>query len=948
MRAFSILLLSTAALPAQAQDVAPVAPQANAPAAAAAQAEEPQGEAEEDVGEDIVVTGSRGQRGAVIGDIKPEQQLSQADIRSYGVGSVTELLTELAPQTRSGRGAGGGPVVLLNGRRISGFQEIRNLPTEAIQRVDILPEEVALKYGYRADQRVVNFVLRRRFRAATVELENRFATEGGRHAPEAELDLLRIRDNGRINLHLEYNRADALSEAERDIVQGRTNAALGGNVSPTERGAIDPAFGGLDELGVPAVAATRAPLLSEFGAEPNLTDQSAFRTLLPKERSFSANGTYATSVFGNVSASLNATLDHSRTEALRGLAAVNLDLPVGSPFSPFAVPVTVTRAVDTIDPLVQRVESTTAHLGATLNGDAGRWRWSLTGTLDRNENDTLTQTGLDATALQAQLDALDPAANPYAPLGLGRSPDNTGRATSTTAGFDALASGPLFALPAGDANTSLKIGASTSDFASRTVRNGVTSAAQIGRDVANAQLNLDLPIASRAADVLAGIGNFSLNGNLAVDQLSDFGTLWTIGYGANWSPIDGIRLLASVTDQDEAPSPGQLGNPSVLTPGVRVFDYVRGTTATVTTVSGGNPALIADNRHAVKVGLDVKPWSARDISFRADFTRQSTDDPIATFPSATAAIEAAFPDRFERDTAGNLLRIDTRPINFARSERSQIRYGVNLSFRLTSDLQKRIQAYRDGSGPDPFAGMRPPGGGRREGDRREGGRESGERPADRTRPDGSAANGGTANAAPPTAAPAGPGGGPGGPGGPGGGAGGRGFGRFGGGGGQQAGGRVQFALYHTWHLTERVTVADGGPVLDLLNGDAIGSSGGQARHELEGQAGYTNNGLGARLSVNFESATRVNGGTAGAPETLDFGSLATANLRIFADLGGRIDWVRAHPWLRGTRVTLQLDNALNTRRRVTDETGEVPIGYQPGYLDPIGRTVRVSLRKLFF
>lgn len=930
MRAFSLLLLSTVAMPAAAQDVPAAAPGAGAPAADPAAPEPADGE--EETGDEIVVTGSRGQRGAVVGDIKPEQQLSPADIRSYGVSSITELLTELAPQTRSGRGAGGGPVVLLNGRRISGFQEIRDLPTEAIQRVDILPEEVALKYGYRADQRVVNFVLRRRFRAVTVELDDRFATEGGRNAPEAELDLLRIRDNGRINLHLEYNQASALTEAERDIVQGRANAALGGNLSRTDRGALDPAFGDATELAVPAIAASRAPLLAEFGTDPNVTDQSAVRTLLPKQRTFSANGTYATTVFGNVSASLNATLDHSRTEALRGLASVDLDLPVGSPFSPFAVPVTVTRAFDTIDPLVQRVESTTAHLGGTLNGDSGRWRWSLTGTLDRDENETETQTGLDATALQAQLTALDPAANPYTPLSLGRSPDNSGRATSTTAGIDALASGPLFALPAGDVNTSLKIGASTSDFASRSVRNGVASAAEIGRDVANAQLNLDLPITSRAADVLAGFGNFSLNGNVAIDRLSDFGSLWTIGYGANWSPIDGIRLLASVTDQDEAPSPGQLGNPAVLTPGVRVFDYVRGTTATVTTVTGGNPALVADNRHAVKLGLDVRPWSARDISFRTDFTRQSTDDPIATFPSATAAIEAAFPDRFQRDAAGNLLRIDTRPINFARSERSQIRYGVNLSFRLTSDLQKRIQAFRDGTGPNPFAGLRPPGGGRA----------GGEAPArDRTRPDGSAANGGTPPAAAQGASPPGAGG-------PGGG----GFGgRFGGGrfgGGQQAGGRLQFALYHTWHLTERVTVADGGPVLDLLNGDAIGSSGGQARHELEGQAGYVNNGLGARLSVNFESATRVDGGTAGAPETLNFGSLATANLRLFADLGGRIDWVRAHPWLRGARVTVQLDNVFNTRRRVTDETGTVPVGYQPGYLDPIGRTVRVSVRKLFF
>ena len=52
--------------------------------------------------------------------------------------------------------------------------------------------------------------------------------------------------------------------------------------------------------------------------------------------------------------------------------------------------------------------------------------------------------------------------------------------------------------------------------------------------------------------------------------------------------------------------------------------------------------------------------------------------------------------------------------------------------------------------------------------------------------------------------------------------------------------------------------------------------------------------------------------------------------------------------MRGARVSLQLDNLFNTRQRVTDQAGEVPIGFQPGYLDPIGRTVRLSLRKLFY
>src|SRR3546814_12843179 len=101
-----------------------------------------------DPGDAIVVEASRRLPGAVIGDIPPDQQLGPADIRAYGVSSIDDLLTELGPQTQSA--SGGRPIVLLNGRRIADFRELRDLPTAAILRVAILPAEVALKYGHSA------------------------------------------------------------------------------------------------------------------------------------------------------------------------------------------------------------------------------------------------------------------------------------------------------------------------------------------------------------------------------------------------------------------------------------------------------------------------------------------------------------------------------------------------------------------------------------------------------------------------------------------------------------------------------------------------------------------------------------------------------------------------------------------------------------------------------
>ncbi len=904
------------------------------PAAAVAQQREPAprpsaqpaAPEEGEEGPDIVVRGSRNQPGAVVGDIPPDQQLGPADIRSYGVSSVSDLLTELAPQTRSGRG--GAPAVLLNGRRISGFSEIRDIPTEAILRVDILPEEVALKYGFKADQRVVNIVLRPRFRAITGEIEGRVASEGGRSTPQGEFDVLRISRQGRINLHLEYQESSALTEAERDIALAPSLFAAPGNIVGASGGEIDPVLSAragmvVTTVGVPASAATATPTLTEFVAtagRPNVTDPRPFRTLLPAARSFSANGVYATTILRDVGATFNLRLESTDSRQLQGLPTAALTIPAGNPFSPFSRGVTLDRTVDGVPGLRQFNGTVAGHFGATFNGTVKSWQWSLVGSYDRSDNETLTDTGFDATGLQARLNANDPTANPFASIGYAQVKAlqaNRAVSRSSVGVVDALANGSPFALPAGPVAVSLHLGGQSIGFDSDTSRAGIVQSARLSRSIVNGQLNLDVPITSRSRDFLGAVGNLSANFNLAYDDFSDFGTLRTLGYGLNWSPVEPVRIIASVTEQDGAPTPQQLGNPVVTTLNVRVFDYTRGQNATVTTLSGGNAGLIGNFRLVKRLGLTLKPFDKKDLTFTASYVDTRVDNPIANFPSATAAIEAAFPGRFTRDTTGQLQRIDARHINFAQTQSSELRYGINFSVPLKSKIQKQIEAFRAGTGPNPFEGLRPPGGGRPGGGG--GGGPGGDRGA----------------------------GGGGGGGRPGGGFGGGGFdgggGRFGGGGG--AGGRLQFAAYHTWHLTERVLVSPTGPRLDLLNGDTITATGGQPRHELEGQAGYNNNGLGARLSANWRSGTRVNGA---AGQSLDFGGLATLNLRLFADLGQRLDFVKTHRWARGMRIVLSVDNILDSKQRVTDATGATPVAYQPDYLDPLGRSVRISIRKLLF
>ena len=69
--------------------------------------------------------------------------------------------------------------------------------------------------------------------------------------------------------------------------------------------------------------------------------------------------------------------------------------------------------------------------------------------------------------------------------------------------------------------------------------------------------------------------------------------------------------------------------------------------------------------------------------------------------------------------------------------------------------------------------------------------------------------------------------------------------------------------------------------------------------------------------------------------------------QIEAAIAIRRDLVAKQPWLRGTSLRFEVNNIFNAHPRVRDASGNVPLNYQPDLLDPLGRTVMISFRKLF-
>lgn len=812
-------------------------------AAPNAVAQAPTQSAVEDEGDsgEIVVTASR-IAGVIDAPQQPVLTLDPEAIASYGASSLSDLIAALGPQTGSGRGRGGGhPVILFNGQRISNFREMRNIPPEAIRRMEVLPEEVALRFGFPPDQRVINFILRDDFASKSFDAEYNAPSRGGFAETEFEASLLRIGKTDRLNLNFKAEDRSLLTEAERGVIQ-------------------------------------------QASATPGLTsdpDPALYRSLVADSRELSAAASWSKGLgeegLGG-SLALNGSITREDSRSLFGLDSVVLAAPGEAP---------ILRRLD--DPLERTSRTVTVAGGGAFNKPLGGWQLSATVDGSHADEETRTDRRADTTSL-----AVAAAAGLFAPDGplpaMLPAGASTGRSRTLSLNSLVTLSGPVFRLPAGEAFATIKGGYEHSGIRSSDNRAGL-SRAKLTREDRYGGINLSLPIASRRENVLAGAGDITLNLSAGVASLSDFGTLTDWSAGLTWGVTEKLGLQASYLVDQQPPSLSDLGNPLIRSLNVPVYDFLRGETALVTVTNGGNPALKRETQRDIKLSANWELPLPQKASLLVEYFRNRSSNVTQGFPVLTPAIEAAFPDRAVRDAAGALVALDRRPVTFAATRAERLRWGINISGPLgkpnppaAEGGRRRGQAAQAGAGGPPRAGGAPRMGG----------------------------------------------GGP--------------MSRFMGGGNGQ--GRWNLSAFHTLRFSEKVLVAPGGPLLDLLEGDAL-NGGGVARHAVEMEGGAFYRGFGLRLNGKWTAPTRIDG--AGLPGTSDlrFGSTTVLNLRAFVDFDRQARVLKAVPALKGSRLAFVVDNLFDSRQKVTDASGATPLSYQKDYIDPRGRFIGIDFRKVF-
>lgn len=975
------LLALVAAYPALAQ-TPPETAQSD-PASPAAPPDAPMGE--EDVNA-IIVTAAR-VGGMVQTDNAPVVELDEKDIESYGASSIQDLVAQLAPQVGSGNGRGGRPVFLVNGQRVTNFREIFRYPPEALKRVEVLPEQVALKFGFSAEQRVINFILKDNYASREVEAEIGGPTDGGYTVGEVELSQLQINGKQRLNASVEYARTSALTEAERGIIQ--TGA-------------------------VPTV--------------PGSPDIGDYRTLVGRSDNFEANLS-STRALGEDGMGGQLTLNGQYVRNT-GTSLSGLDLQT--------LPNGDVTVIDP-DPITRHTTSDTYSLGAGFNTRLGDYQFQTT--FDASLADSESEIDRRRTAPGAVIQDFAQS----------RVWSASNKTTLIGQPFDLPAGGLSVTLDAGYNWSRIESEDSRTGLGQITLTRGdANGGANISIPIASRRAGVWDAIGDLSFNIGGGVNHVSDFGTLGnwttglvwspAEPLTLNATYTEREAAPGLNQLGGpVTQSFNVPYYDFATGQSVLitqtsgGNPNLLAETQRdlklsanydldlldrtniVVEYYRNRSDDVTssfpaltsaieaafpervtrdpagdlTAIDTRPVTFAETRsERLRYGFNIfgklgKPYAEGEAPARggrgglfaamrgAGSGQSGGQANSQSGGQASASGEgsgqgsgamrfdpqrmAALRERFCSTPEGQIPDLSGIPepiLARLKGENGEIdpaRVAVMRERFCSADSQQRFDPARfaamrqalcadPAKEPDPAAippavldrlkgpdGTVDPvrlkefqtricalpqtgqGNGENAQSRGEGGGSGGENR------DGGGRRGG--------------GGGP---------------------GGNDGQGRWNLGIYHTINLVNSVLIAEDGPFLDLLDGDATGSGGGVSRHQFEIEGGGFYRGLGARLSGNYRGATRVNGSGLPGSSDLFFGDLITFDLRLFMALDQQEWLVGSNPgFFKDARLSLRVNNLFDTRQRVTDENGEVPLRYQPFLIDPTGRFVEIEFRKLF-
>lgn len=407
--------------------------------------------------ETIEVTGSRIRR-VDVETASPVLTVDRAAIEKSGKLTVGDLVQDLPniagnannPSVNNGGGTGGSFVslrglgtqrtlVLMNGHRVVNG-DINIIPSNLIERIEVLTDGASAVYGSDAIGGVVNFIMRSNYQGAELSTSYGLSDRDDGERKAFNFTFGHTSDKGSIVGGIDYNKFDGILSGSRDygqyaltlgkkhnpngigypVTRGGSLASPSGYISAPQFANCDSGGGTFDAAAPAAGGIPKGFRCFQSGTNTSTGDTYNYQAInliyTPQERTNAyVLGNYKLS--DSVEAYMSIFHNKTTSEAQLApnpldLAAGDLNMEAGNPYNPFGVPIgsgsphggdyDLAIRLTALGPRILKYTTTTDQVVAGLKGTFGDTSWTWDGNLNYGHLTTLKQSYgyLDAKGLQ--------------------------------------------------------------------------------------------------------------------------------------------------------------------------------------------------------------------------------------------------------------------------------------------------------------------------------------------------------------------------------------------------------------------------------------------------------------------------------------------------------------------------------------------------------------------
>jgi iron complex outermembrane receptor protein len=632
----------------------------------------------------VVVTGTLIRGALPVG--APVSKLDREAIEKSGAASTTDLL-RLLPQVQnlgatdshnnntqnanqnitSGSGInlrGLGPestLTLVSGVRLAPgglaaqYTDPATIPPLAIERIEVITDGGSATYGSDAVGGVVNIRLRKRFDG--VQLTARRGQGQGLHQTQVGAIAGRNWEGGNLMFAIDKNKRSRLSADDRafyadDMRPWGGPDLRGFNASP---GNIQV---GSTRYGIPAGQNGRGLSAAQLAATPNRQSIYKGRDALPEQDRLSLVGAFSQELSPTMRFSLEAFGSERKYERFTDPSSGSYTVRPANPFfmSPVVGATSTVVNYSWIHDLgnnLSQGHERTGRVMAGLDFDIGTdWSGnayvatsrtdekSLSGNINGNAvNAALADTN-PATALNLFCDGAAFACNNPATLDKIRAfndRNSSYKMHDVGMKFD----GPVMKLPAGKLRVAVGGEIHKDEMAYYEDRNNSTptnatifhidnARSMPKRTVKSLYAEANVPVIGKA-NALPLVERLDLSLAIRADDYSDFGFTSNPKVGADWVPVEGLKVYATYGTAFRAPT---LGDLDPINAGlINVVDRIGADGRTQTrgiVLLGGREGLEPETADITTFGLNFRPSAVKGLSLTADFFKVDYQDRILT------------------------------------------------------------------------------------------------------------------------------------------------------------------------------------------------------------------------------------------------------------------------------------------------------------------------------